>query len=93
MRKLTICICENKDADRLCSNCIADQRLFYHYTEITIPLLIYEVSSFLSASVTVQASLCQTWSESQIVGFSHAAAQMMWIEPATFCDSLKRQAP
>ena len=29
MRKPTICICENKDADQLCSNCTADQRLFF----------------------------------------------------------------
>ena len=28
MRKTTICICENKDADQLCGNREADQRLF-----------------------------------------------------------------
>ena len=27
MGKPTICICENKGADQLCSNCEADQRL------------------------------------------------------------------
>ena len=29
MRKPTFCICENKDADKLCSNREADQRLFF----------------------------------------------------------------
>ena len=46
----TICICENKDADQLCSNCTADQRLCFRYTDSTIPLLLkYEKSSFYVA--------------------------------------------
>ena len=39
MRKPTICTCENKDADQLCSNCEADQRLCFRYTDSIIPLL------------------------------------------------------
>ena len=39
MRKPTICICENKDADQLRSNYTADQRLSFRYTDSTIPLL------------------------------------------------------
>ena len=39
MRKPTICICENKGADQLLSNCEADQRLCFRYTDSTIPLL------------------------------------------------------
>ena len=39
MRKPDFCICENKDADQLRSNCAADQRLCFHYTDSTIPLL------------------------------------------------------
>ena len=39
MGKLTICIGENKDADQLRSNCEADQRLCFRYTDSTIPLL------------------------------------------------------
>ena len=31
MRKPAFCICENKDADQLRSNCAADQRLFSPY--------------------------------------------------------------
>ena len=36
--KPTICICENKDADQLCSN--FDQRLCFRYTDSTIPQLL-----------------------------------------------------
>ena len=39
MRKPTICICENKDADQLHGNREADQRLSFRYTDSTIPLL------------------------------------------------------
>ena len=45
--KPTICICENKGADHLCSNCTADQRLCFRYSDSTIPLLLKsEISSF-----------------------------------------------
>ena len=44
--KTAFCICENKDADQLCSNRAADQRLCFHYTGSTIPLLPkYKISS------------------------------------------------
>ena len=39
MRKSAFCICENKDANQLRSNCVADQRLCFRYTDSTIPLL------------------------------------------------------
>ena len=61
MEKPTICICENKDAGQLRSNCEADHRLCFRYMDSTIPLLLkFEISSFQSASVTVQPDLCQT---------------------------------
>ena len=54
MRKPMICICENKDADQLCSNCTADQRLCFRHMDSTIPLLlISKVSSFQLYAVTV----------------------------------------
>ena len=37
--KTEYCICENKDADQLRSNCAADQRLCFQYMDSTIPLL------------------------------------------------------
>ena len=70
MRKPTICMGENKDADQLRGNRQADQRLSFRYTDSTFPpLLIPKFSRFWVSSVTVQAGLCWTWSETQIVGF------------------------
>ena len=39
MRKPTFCICENKGADQLRSNCEADQRLCFCYMDSTVPLV------------------------------------------------------
>ena len=39
MRKPVFCICENEDADQLCGNRTADQRLCFRYIDSTIPLL------------------------------------------------------
>ena len=70
MRKPTICICENKDADQLRDNREADQRICFHHMDSTIPLLlISKVSSFWLYAVTVQPGLCRTLSKTQIVGF------------------------
>ena len=47
MGKPTICIGENKGADQLRSNCEADQRLCFRYSDSTVPLLLKsEISSF-----------------------------------------------
>ena len=55
IRKPTICICENKGADQLRSNCRADQCLCFRYTDSTIPFLFsFEISSFQPTSVPVQ---------------------------------------
>ena len=40
MGKPTICIGENKGADQLCSNCEADQRLCFRYSDSTLQLPI-----------------------------------------------------
>ena len=70
MRKPDFCLCENKGADQLRSNCEADQRLCFRYTDSTIPLLSKsKISSFYPAYVTVQVGLCQTWSEIPKTGF------------------------
>ena len=46
VRKPTICICESKDADQLCSNCEADQRLCFCYTDsIILQLAKFKISS------------------------------------------------
>ena len=70
MRKPTICMGENKDADQLRGNREADQRLCFRYTDRTFPPpLIPKLSRFYVSSVTVQAGLCWTWLKTQIVGF------------------------
>ena len=70
MRKPDFCICENKDADQLCRNHEADQRLCFRNTDSTIPLLpISKILSLQSSSVAVQPGLCQTWSEAPKTGF------------------------
>ena len=40
VRKTDFCICENKDADQLRSNCAADQCLCFRYNDSTIPPLL-----------------------------------------------------
>ena len=70
MGKPTICLGENKGADQLRSNCEADQRLCFRYSDSTIPLLLKsEISSFLLASVLVQLGLCRTCSETTLLVF------------------------
>ena len=71
MGKPTICIGENKGADQLRSDCEADQRLCFRYTDSRIPLLSKsKISSLYSSSVLVQAGLCRTWSEPKLLVFS-----------------------
>ena len=76
-RKTDICLCENKGADQLRSNCEADQRFCFHYGDSTFPLLIYpklQASSFFSG--TVQASLSWTRSELPKDQFSRITAHI-----------------
>ena len=40
VRKPDFCLCKNKGADQLRSNCKADQRLCFHYMDSTISLLL-----------------------------------------------------
>ena len=71
-------MCANKDADQLCSNCEADQRLCFRYTDSTIPLLSKsEISSLWPSSVAEQPGLCQTWLETLVEDkFSHYIAHI-----------------
>ena len=39
LRKPDFCLCENKGADQLRSNCEAEQRLCFRYMDNTFPLL------------------------------------------------------
>ena len=70
MRKQAFCICENKDADQLCGNRTANQRLCFRYIASVMPLLSKsENSSLYPFSVAVQCGLCRTWSETLKTGF------------------------
>ena len=54
VRKPDFCLCENKGADQLRSNCEADQRLCFRYMDSTISLLLKsEISSIYPASETI----------------------------------------
>ena len=69
MRKPAFCICKNKDADQLHSNCPADQRLCFRYMDSTIPLLSKsKISSLYPSSVAVQPGLCWTLVETAKTG-------------------------
>ena len=75
----TICICENTGADQLRSNCEADQRLCFRYSDSTLPLLLkYEISSIWLSSVLVQVGLCRTCSETTLLVFPRGGSSMPW---------------
>ena len=77
MGKPTICIGENKGADQLRGNREADQRLCFRYSDSTIPPLFNsKISSFYSASVTVQAGLCRTCSETPLFVFPRGCSNV-----------------
>ena len=79
MRKPTICICENKDADQLPGNREADQRLCFRYIDSTIPLVPKsEISSLKPSSVAVQPILCGTRSETRMLVFSGRGSYILW---------------
>ena len=65
MRKPTICLCENKGADQLRSNCNADQRLSFRYTDSTIPLLFEPLAIFCDCTARFASDLFGN----HIVGF------------------------
>ena len=70
LRKPNFCICENKDADQLCGDREADQRLCFRYIDSTIPLLSkFEISCLSPSSVAVQPGLCRTRLETPKTGF------------------------
>ena len=78
MRKPAYCICENKDADQLCSNRKADQPLCFRFIHRIIPLLPKsKISSLQPSSVIAQPIFCQTWMDTQKSGF--LLTRLKWI--------------
>ena len=85
VKKTTICLCENKDADQLHDNRKADHRLSFRCTDSTLPLVLTsEISSFLPASVTVQSDFRQTCSETALLVFSRDAHFMPLVDNVPF---------
>ena len=76
MRKPTICICENKDADQLRGNREADQRLCFA-TRI-VQFLVYLNPKFQasSSSLCLNRPVCVRPVRKPHCWFSHEAAQM-----------------
>ena len=77
MRKQDFCICENKDADQLCGNREADQRLCFRYMDSTVQSLVYLNPKFQASSYFL---CCTAWFVLDLVGnpedrFSHDGAQ------------------
>ena len=91
MGKPTICICENKGADHLRSNCEADQRLCFRYTDSTIPLLSKtKILSLYPSSVAVQSGLCQTCSETTLLVFPRGGSNVISYAIVLLMFQLKR---
>ena len=75
IRKPTICICENKGADQLRSNCEADQRLCFRYT---VQFLSFQNPKFPVSSVLLclYSPVCVRPVRKPHCWFSHEAAQL-----------------
>ena len=93
MRKPTLCICENKDADQLHVNREADRRLCFRFSDSIIHLLLkYKISSFYPSSVTVQTRLCRTPWKTTNGWFCHDVAHVRFNryskeQSKSFCES------
>ena len=81
MRKPTICICENKDADQLRSNHEADQHLCFGYKNSTIPLYSKSEISSLGHFLCSYSSVCVRPVQKAHCLFSHDAAQKSYNIP------------
>ena len=78
MRGSDFCICENRGADQLCSNIIADRCLYFCYADSTIPPLpIFRVSGFWHSFVSVQAGLRRTWLDTRRPVFSRRGSNIV----------------
>ena len=84
MRKPAICMGKNKGADQLRSNCEADQRLCFRYSDSTIPLL--SKSSILNPKFPASSHLlwlhrpiCVRPGRNPNCWFSHAQAHIILI--------------
>ena len=72
MRKPEICLCKNKGADQLRSNCETDQRFCFRYMDSTLPLLSKSEISSISCTDRFVLDLVRNPEDR----FSHVAAHL-----------------
>ena len=91
MRKPTICIGENKGADRLRSTCEADQRLCFRYMDSKIPLFSKN-QNFQPLTIFCDRD-CTAWFVSDLVGTQIVGflSQRLTCEQNTFYEKLRHQ--
>ena len=82
MGKPTICIGENKGADQLRSNCEADQRLCFRYSDSKIPLRNFKLLALFCACT---GRFVSDLLRNHIVGFFHEAAHFLKILVSSLC--------
>ena len=82
MRKPDFCLCENKGA----SNCEADQRLCFRYSDSTVPLVLKSKIFKLLALFCdyVQVGLCRTWSETTLLVFPRGGSFFFFSSPLQY---------
>ena len=73
MRKPAFCICNNKGADQLHGNWAADQRLYFCFIDIRIPLLPIRYPKFQASSRLKYIPLCVREPKDR---FSHDKSQL-----------------
>ena len=76
MGKPTIFIGKNKATDQLCSNCTADQRPCFRYTDSTIPPLLIPKFQASSLLLWLYRPICIRRDRKPKLLVSHAQAQM-----------------
>ena len=79
MRKPTICICENKDADQLRGNREADQRLCFRYTDSKSLFFLNTKFHASTSFLCLYSSDCVRPVRKPHCWFSHEAAQIFVI--------------
>ena len=75
MGKPTICIGENKDANQLCGNREADQRICFRYSDSTIPPLLNSKAS--SLLLCLYSPVCVGPVRKPHCWISHEVAQLL----------------
>ena len=80
MRKTVFSLCENKGADQLYSNCKADQRLCFRYTNSTIPLLLKPKFQATSYPLWLHTPVCVRPGRNPKDQFSSVEAHLMVVE-------------